>query len=64
MIAAASLLFGALSRYPVHRLDRYSPANHMRGKRDLKPLLAHNQHPTDGVTVEHRSHTVDRDKVR
>lgn len=41
-----------------------TPANHMRGKRDLKPLLAHNQHPTDGVTVEHRSHTVDRDKVR
>lgn len=45
VIAAASLLFGALSHYPVHRLDR------------LKPLLAHNQHPADGVTVEHSSYT-------
>lgn len=45
VIVAASLLFGALSHYTVHRLDR------------LKPLLAHNQHPADGVTVEHSSNT-------
>lgn len=46
VIVAASLLFGALSHYPVHRLDR------------LKPLLAHNQHPADGVTAEYSSNTV------
>lgn len=59
MTVAALLLFGAFSHYPVHRLDRYSLANHMRASRDLKPLLAHNQHPADAVTVEHSSHTVD-----
>lgn len=59
LIVAVSLLFRALSHYPVHRLGHCSPANHMRANRDLKPLLDHNQHPADGVTVEHSSHTVD-----
>lgn len=59
MIVAALLLFGAFSHHPVYRLDLYSPANHMRASQDLKPLLAHNQHPADAVTVEHSSHTVD-----
>lgn len=52
-------LFAASSHHPVHRLDLYSPANRVRASRDLKPILAHNQHPADAVAVEHSSHTVD-----
>lgn len=65
MIVAALLLFGAFSHYPVHRLDPYSPTNHMRASQDLKPLLAYNQHPADAVTVEQSSHghTVDMDQT-
>lgn len=47
---AASLLFGTLSHYPIHRLER------------LKPLLAHNQHPADSVSVEHSSNTASAGK--
>lgn len=50
MIVAAWLLFGALSHYPIHRLDR------------LKPLLAHNQHPADGVAVERSSNTASAER--
>lgn len=59
MTVTASLLFGAFSHYPVHRLDLGVPANHRRASQDLKPLLACNQHPADAVTVGHGSHTVD-----
>lgn len=50
VIVAALLLFGALSHYPIHRLDR------------LRPILAHNQHPADGVSVEHSSNTASAGK--
>lgn len=50
LIVAALLLFGAFSHYPIHRLDR------------LKPILAHNQHPADGVTDEHSSNTANAGK--